>query len=331
MQNILSNLNSVLPVIAERIKSCLGKFGSNVYEVEYNNGIEAYQTKNYQTAIKSYKNAIRLNPEKAEVYYNLGLVYFAMNNSDEAELNFRKAIRLNPNDVDSYYNLGLLLQKAEKFEEALEQFYATIELSNEDPDNFYSAGLVFADMKKFDEASVYISKAIEFAPSNPEYVLGLAFVYDKKSEITADSNDIDEAIQAYINALNFDPASEDINYRLAICYARKGLWDECVNYCKKVLEINGNSSIAYNQYGLALFCKEEIDDSIIMFRKAIVIQPDFASAYHNLGNSYEKQGDFKAAVESFNKYIELSSPDQKDLSLIKSHIKALEAIMKLKS
>ncbi|MDD3013106.1 MAG: tetratricopeptide repeat protein [Candidatus Gastranaerophilales bacterium] len=314
----------------QNIKKYFKKFSfkKGIYEVEYNKGIDAYQSANYHAAVKFYKKAINIAPEKAETYYNLGLTYLILNNFDKTELNFKKTIQLNPNDADAYYNLGLLFHRKGKFEEALNQFYKTIELKSEDPDNFYSIALILTDMKKFDEACEYINKAMDLSPSNTEYKFSLAMIYDKKSEISADAQDINQAIDTYVNALKLDPQNEDGNYRLAICYAKKGLWDECVNYCKKVLEINNNSAIAYNQYGLALFCREDFDNSIIMYRKALVIQPDFASAYYNIGNVYEKQGDFKAAVEAFKKYTELSS--EKDITHLKEHIKALETSIKLK-
>jgi tetratricopeptide (TPR) repeat protein len=149
------------------------------------------------------------------------------------------------------------------------------------------------------------------------------------NHIQSSERDIDKAIEAYKSALKLDAKNEEGNYRLSICYARKGMWEKCVNCCKKVLEINSNSALAYNQYGLALFCREDFDNSIIMYRKALVIQPDFASAYYNIGNVYEKQGDFKAAVEALRKYIELSS--DKDNSHLKTRIKDLEASIKLKA
>ena len=45
----------------------------------------------YERAIQSYDEAIRLNPEYATVYYNRGLAYEALGNSIKAEQDFAKS------------------------------------------------------------------------------------------------------------------------------------------------------------------------------------------------------------------------------------------------
>jgi tetratricopeptide (TPR) repeat protein len=47
-------------------------------------------------AIKSFDEAIRLNPAYATAYWNRGLVYRKKNQPDEAIKSFDEAVRLNP-------------------------------------------------------------------------------------------------------------------------------------------------------------------------------------------------------------------------------------------
>eukprot|EP00293_Proteomonas_sulcata_P002666 CAMPEP_0184321242 /NCGR_PEP_ID=MMETSP1049-20130417/117986_1 /TAXON_ID=77928 /ORGANISM="Proteomonas sulcata, Strain CCMP704" /LENGTH=267 /DNA_ID=CAMNT_0026641973 /DNA_START=428 /DNA_END=1231 /DNA_ORIENTATION=+ len=52
-------------------------------------------------------------------------------------------------------------------------------------------------------------------------------------------------------------------------------------------------------------------DSVNMYRRALKIDEDDASAHYNLGTALEKAGDFKAAVKSYRQAIELEPEEAK--------------------
>ena len=56
-----------------------------------NRGVAYSNLGQYERAIQSYDEAIRLNPEYATVYYNRGLAYEALGNSIKAEQDFAKS------------------------------------------------------------------------------------------------------------------------------------------------------------------------------------------------------------------------------------------------
>ena len=60
----------------------------------------------YDDAIEAYKQAIRINPNKAVAYYNLGSAYDNLCFYKEAIKAFKQAIRIDPDHVNAYYCLG---------------------------------------------------------------------------------------------------------------------------------------------------------------------------------------------------------------------------------
>jgi superkiller protein 3 len=122
---------------------------------------------------------------------------------------------------------------------------------------------------------------------------------------------------------------EEAHYRLAINYAKKGMWQETVSYCNNVIKLNPLSARAYNQLGLALYCNGEVDEAIENYKKAIEIKPDYAVTYNNLGYALEKHGNFTEAVDSFNNFIKLTV-DEESSNVIKEHIKELELSISIK-
>ena len=57
---------------------------------------------------------------------------------------------------------------------------------------------------------------------------------------------------------------------------------------KNLIKVNSNNEILYNLSGILNIKKNNYDNAINDFKKAIDINPKFSSAYTNLGAAYEK-------------------------------------------
>jgi Flp pilus assembly protein TadD len=74
----------------------------------YNKGVIYFRLGQYQRAILSFSDAIRVRPDYAEVYYNLGIIYHALGQSQVAIKNFNEAIRIMPNHANAYNNRAFI-------------------------------------------------------------------------------------------------------------------------------------------------------------------------------------------------------------------------------
>lgn len=73
----------------------------------------------FENAIESYTQAIKLGPTLSKPRNNLGLAYAALGRTSEAEAEFAEAVRLKPDYAAAHYNLGvayLLLGKKKEAE-----------------------------------------------------------------------------------------------------------------------------------------------------------------------------------------------------------------------
>lgn len=91
----------------------------------YNMGNAYYDLGEYENAIKSYKQAIKLDPTLSKPHNNLGLAYAALGRIAEAKAEFAEAVRLKPDYAEAHYNLAVAYlqlgrkQDAEKQKETL--------------------------------------------------------------------------------------------------------------------------------------------------------------------------------------------------------------------
>lgn len=65
--------------------------------------------------------------------------------------------------------------------------------------------------------------------------------------------------------------------------------------------------ISYYNRGSAHIAKNEYDQAIACFDKAIEIEPSFAQAYCNRGTAYYEKGQYDRAISDFDKAIEIES------------------------
>jgi protein O-GlcNAc transferase len=76
----------------------------------------------FDAAIKSYRQALQLNPNMPEVYSLMGSALAEAGKPREAEEALRKAVSLKPNFSEGYYHLGIFLKSQGREGEAAEAF-----------------------------------------------------------------------------------------------------------------------------------------------------------------------------------------------------------------
>ena len=76
----------------------------------------------YDAAVKSYQQAIQMNPNSAEAYSLMGSALAQAGKYRDAEEALRKAVSLKPDFAEGYFHLGNFLKSQGKESEAQEAF-----------------------------------------------------------------------------------------------------------------------------------------------------------------------------------------------------------------
>ena len=85
-------------------------------------GIIESDQQDYQAAVSSFEQALRLSPKSAKTLNNLGNAYAAQKQWDLAESKFRTVLRMDPANADANYNLGVLLMMKGSAADAIPHF-----------------------------------------------------------------------------------------------------------------------------------------------------------------------------------------------------------------
>jgi len=114
------------------------------YALAYNNRGNAYRDQgDYQRAIADYNQALRINPEYADAYNNRGLTYYYQRDDQKAIADYNEAIRLNPNLSYAYHNRGIVYYDQGDLNRAISHYNEAIRLNPEYTHAYYNRGLTY--------------------------------------------------------------------------------------------------------------------------------------------------------------------------------------------
>jgi Tfp pilus assembly protein PilF len=185
----------------------------------YNAGMTAMQTKDFPTAIESFKKAGELDPKQSAVWIQLAQSYDGMAKTKtgaekdaalvSAGENYVKAMELLPADAGLHNNYGLVLAQQKKFAEAQAELEKAAALDPPGGGKYmFNLGAVLTNIGQTDPAVNAFRKAVEldpkYAPAWWQYCSALS----AKMTMTADGKPVPpEGMQAACEKyLELDPA-----------------------------------------------------------------------------------------------------------------------------
>lgn len=108
-------------------------------------GLESYKSGNYEDAVKSYQQAVKLKKDYSEAYYNLGDAYFQLKQYKQAIEAYKQAIRYQSNFPTAYNNLGTTYYKVGEHKKAIEAYKEAIRLDPKSGSTYFNLGVTYVE------------------------------------------------------------------------------------------------------------------------------------------------------------------------------------------
>ncbi len=234
-------------------------------QVMINQGIQAFQNKDYKTAIEVFTLVLEQNPTNSIAYNARGGAYDALGEYDKALNDFTKAIEYDPIFPHAYYNRGRVYTSLGKNSEALADLQKSVELS---PDSFsYRAngniGLLYHNMGDYDKALEAFAESIS---ANKEEK---ADVYYYRAETHTALEDYVSAIADYQAAIERFSKYNLAYQSLAYVYYKTDQLDLAQQNLEQAISISPNSSITHFYLGLIYSTTEQFDEAETEIKQAI--------------------------------------------------------------
>lgn len=113
-----------------------------------------------------------------------------------------------------------------------------------------------------------------------------------------------DAIEAFAEALSFEPRMVAPYVNAAACFAALGAFPEAMEWTAVALELDPDNAANRSNLGNLLEVQGRSDEAVAAWLKALEIDPSFTEAYNNLAVVLARQGDRENAVALFRRAAE---------------------------
>ncbi|MBI5196250.1 MAG: tetratricopeptide repeat protein [Nitrospirae bacterium] len=261
---------------------------------------------NYESAIKRYNEALKINPRSAKAYYNRGLVWDYMNEMEKAIADYTMALEIDKECIDAYFNRGTILSKKGNYDLAISDFTKALQFN---PDNLTRIDLYFKrayawfKIEDYSRAIDDYSEGIKIDPTKAE-------AYYSRAEAWYEKGNFDNAISDYTKAIQINPKYAQAVFNRANTWHEKREYASAIIDYEKAIELDPKKALVYNNYSWLLStCPDSRfrngAKALKLALKAGDLNPDEVVFVGTPAAAYAELGNFKEAIQTVEKAITL--------------------------
>jgi|GEM_PF-6118503 len=256
---------------------------------------------NYNDAINSLEEAVKLEPVHADAWTNLGNAYFASENYEKAISCYKKSLQI---DSDNELALGNTLRvlihliSIKKVEEALERLGETLA---ELPIAFRlwnDVGVAIAKSKEYEKAIRCFEEAVKL---KPDFIKA----WFNKGLIYAELNDNKNVIESYEKVLDINSSDIDAWNNMGNAYYKLGKIEKSIECYDQALKINNRFADTMANKAHSLSDLGKFESAIKLCNEALEIDPSNKTSWLVLGEIYFSLENYERALENLQKAREL--------------------------
>jgi len=209
-------------------------------------------------------------PEAAyQSFITSGDEYFERKDYDQASECYRKAIALNVHKSQGYNNLGCIFHMQQDFQKAFDYFEKAAKLNITFEDALLNLWDAAQALGKTKDVRVVLQTALDFNPN---------------------LQSIAKCLSAPVEARQEAQPANDYLTQEGEQLAEQGDLDQATLKFLDALDMNKNDSRAYNNLGVIAWQRGSSQDSFVLFKQAVEIEPTFVDALFNLMEVSTKLG-----------------------------------------
>ncbi len=248
-------------------------------EAWLNLGITYRRLDKTDSAILSYKQALRYRNDYHEALFNLGVAYWHADSIHKAHQIFKRLSQLTPDHDRTWYFLARTYERLGNTDSAIIAYRKALEINP-----FYRKSLIrLAELDDGNETIALIENYLSQNPSDVRILKMLGDIYAKRKEYT-------KSIKLYEQVLSYDPDNTSVLRALARIYQRLGDGEKALKYWHEVLDRKPDSKVARRRVAELYLALGDTAKAIKHFEKLIRIEPERLETWERLIALYQKKG-----------------------------------------
>ncbi len=308
----------------------------------HNDGEEAYNREDYQTASNIYRRIIDQAPQDAGAWNMLGRSLLALNELDAAANAFSNSVRFYPASPVAYNNLGLVYWRQHKYEDAASEFREQIVVNPDDHYAHSNLGMMRRDERKCSDAMPALQKGLAITPNKADALIALGDCDIELGNRSKGLSELEQAVSSSSapgtwNSAAYTLAERNIELNLAEKWSDTSLTMESARLQSISLDhltaaqLNFAAWIAHywDTRGWIYFLRGDATSAQSYLEASWRLYPGTEIGNH-LAQVYEKAGRREEAIRTYAMAIAAADldtrfkPREEDLSDAKQRLKSLE-------
>lgn len=298
LQNCGGENKSQAKKVTQNIDSLLMQFPDSV-PLLVRHGQYYFEKYRFDRAMSSAAKAFRLDSNNIEARM---LYADVLNNRPDrsieevmtAQRHFGYIIKKNPKSVRALVSLASTYSLMQDFDRSFQYINEALRIDPKYRDAYILKGTNYLQLNKIPLAKSSYETAVQQDPKFYEAYVALGNLYQKED------NPI--CMEYYTTAASIAPKDLSVLYLEAYAYQYFGKSEEALQKYREMYIIDNSFAMAQFQQGfIKQFYQSDIDSAIIFYDRALLQEPKFVEAWHNLGICYEEKKDNGKALQSYSK------------------------------
>ena len=154
--------------------------------------------KEYEAAIASYDQALKIKPDDQEAWYNRGYALGNLERLEAAITSYDQALKIKPDKYEAWNNRGYVLRNLGRLEEAITSYDQALKIQPDYYQAWYNRGYVLGNLGRLEEAITSYDQALKIKPDDTTTFYNKACCY-------ALQGNVEQAIENLQQAINLNP------------------------------------------------------------------------------------------------------------------------------
>jgi tetratricopeptide (TPR) repeat protein len=196
----------------------------------YSRGVGERMLGDLSKAIRTFSEAIELNPDLGEAYFRRGICFHYIGEDNMALTDFVESANINYDDPRANLWEGFTQAKLGNYHEAVRAYGNAISASDRYTPAYLNRGLAYMALGEYDKAIADFTAAIRLEPSNADYYYRRGVAYLQKG-------DFQKAAESLTNAVQRNDKHAAAYSQLANALDRLGRSQEASQYRQKASQL----------------------------------------------------------------------------------------------
>ncbi|CAD5951673.1 Translocon at the outer membrane of chloroplasts 64 [Planktothrix agardhii] len=291
----------------------------------YNQGISAFNQKNYEQAINKFTRALTLDPNHTDAYVWRSDAYIQLGQYQQTIEDCTQIISIDPDNIPAYVRRGFARLSLEEYQQSLEDSNRAISLisltfNQTHTDSWLSQayaqqGDAHQALGNSNEAIENYQKALDIVP-NDDLRAKLDALNNAKNHLfeqyfnqgitLVNQENYQQAIEQFTRALTLNPNHADAYVWRGYVYHCLNKYQEVIDNCNQAIRLNPNHANAYGNRANAYNYLKNYEQAINDCNQAIRLNPNHADAYINRAFAQMELGEYQQAIDDCKEAIRLN-------------------------